>query len=613
MAIILITDATLNEASAVAAPDCSNGPFSSDFRTAAQQKPKNQPIAKLASVAGTPDGISIDLVIASSSAASPGDVEFDAFYLPPSLIIDIAIADNLIKLEKVASISESISVLPTSSGALLLVPIAPRDCRLLLLEPTGAEFAFPEVSARRTMDPNVLSKLVDDLYRRMFPSAPTAIDIIKHGIADPIFKWRFAQAMQKPFTVLVPSDIFPQKPTTPVAKISLSPSLPIYALWQRAIDRFAWPDSLIFLELQARRYWPLLIQISLRSNEIRQPNEVNNDLAALHNMLSEFKTMGELAKKDFASLTKLDVTSLDSFSMVQYMGHLAMLERMIGNDYDLIVSNATAQYKNIYAKLVRSPTLAPSDPFNREKLLKYRSKQHQDDLSLAPLMTSNLDKVITIKSDQIPKGEAYILFKDVRDPITQIDLIQTEIVLALSTESLLNALTSALSANIPGNSCELRYSRGPLVSSVNDGALIVSADVKVQIRACINHDWICFKGWIPRWCNNTIKTDLFEIHDMVSSTLLTVAGEQAIETLNIVKVPYQTSSQISRQIPFKSVNNMSVIKNRITLKKAFFTKIATTNEILWILVADMDPVGLTEALLFRELLKATLTLKDEKI
>lgn len=610
-AAVLLAAAALNCASAAATPNCSNSPLSSEFWTDAQQNLASQPVAKLTSVDGTPAGLSIELVSASAPATDPTYAKYAAFYLPPYLLTDVALADKLFKLEKNPSETEPTPLLPTSPGAILLIPTAPNNCRFILLVPTGSESAFPDASARRTVGADAIPRLVDDLYRRMFPNAPSSKNIVNQGIADPIYKWRFAQAMLKPFTVLVPSDVISHPPATSVVQTSITPTNPDYTLWQMAIGRFAWPDSLRSLDIQTHRVWPLLIQINLRSNEKRSPDAIKNDLAALHNMLVQIKPLGDLAKNDFASLGKLDVSSLDPLAMAQYGAHLATLERVIGNDYDLLVSNATAQYEALYARSVGSPPVSTMEPFDRESLLKYRSKQHQDALSLAPLTTSNLDQLVPSKSDQIPKGNAYIVFKDVRDPLTQSDLIQTEIVLALSTESLLNAASSALSTKIPAESCEIKISHGPLVSSTNNGSLLVSADAHLRVRVCLPHPWVCFKGWVPHWCTNTIKTDLFEIDDKAFAILSTAPGEQAIATSTIINVPFQTTQQITKLIPFKSIDNVGDIKNRFTLKKAYFTKRAGTNEILWILVADMEPVDLTGALTFREILKATLTLKDE--
>lgn len=609
--VIVLAAAALNGSSAAAASICSNSPVSNDLWTDAQQNLASQLVANLTFLDDVPVQASIHIVSTSAPATSPSYDKFAAFYLPPSILTDVALADIFIKMEKDTSITEPISVLPTSPGTLLLISTMPKDCRFLLLVPAGSKSAFPVASAQHTVGANAIPKLIDELYRRMFPSGPTSENIVVQGISDPIYKWRFAQAMQKPFTVLVPPDFFSLPPTTPIAKATNAPNLPDRNLWQMAIGRFAWPDSLRSLDLQTSGYWPLLTQINQRSHDNRAQDAVKNDLSILHNMLSEIKPLGEIAKKDYDSLTKLDVSSLVPFEMAQYGGHLMTLGRVIGNDYDLLVSNATAQYEALYAKSVGSPALTPLEPFNRENLLKYRSKQHRDILSLAPLTTSNLDQLVPKKSNQIPKGDAYIVFKDTRNPITQSDLIQTEIVLALSTESLLNAVSSELSAKIPADSCAWRYNHGPLVGSTNNGSLFVSADVQVQVRTCVTHDWICFKGWTPHWCKNTIKTDLFNIDDRVSAILTTAADEQVIAASTITNIPYQTPELKTKSIAFQPIDSVSGTKIRLTLKKAFFTKRAGTDEILWILVANMEPIGLTEALLLRESLKATLALKDE--
>jgi len=591
--------------------DCTNSPIPKEFWLDAQSNLSEQPEAKLALLQETSANTTIPMLNISESANISEFEKFAAFYLPPSVLIDNTYNEIYKTMAKDSSVKEPISVLQKSTSTILLVSTNPKECKFLLLVPTGSKSTYTEESAQLTIQGSDIEKLVDSLFIRFFPNAPITENIIDHGITDPIYKWRFSKAMQKPFIVNVSSNIFTMQSSKLTAKTNIETNFPSYLTWQTAITRFSWPSSFRSLTDLTQRYWPLYIQILKRSNDDRGQNLTNEDLSILHNLIVELKPLGDVAKEELGILLKMDVTSLSQHEMAQYGEHLMSLERVISNEYDLMISNSIDLYETLYNKSIRAPVMSPLEPFNSENLLKYRSKYHSDTLNLAPLKTNNLKPLTPEGLNENPTGNAYIIFKDFRDPNTQNDLVQVEIIIALSTESLLNKVSTELNAHIPVDTCSLRYNRGPLIYSTDKGSLIASADVQLQVRACITHDWVCFKGWVPHLCHNTIKTDLFKIHDTVSASLNTQAGDQVITTSTAINVPYRGTIQNTKPIPFKKINNFMGLKNRLSLQKTYFTKNVDNNETLWILDIYMEPIDILQAQINREIIKAILNLENE--
>lgn len=548
-----------------------------------------------------------------------GPVRFAGFFMPASLFIDSRL---ILDAEANAASQDSPEDLSSAWG-FLLVPTDIKDCRFLFLAPKELDAVLPVTDYRRqSISTDSASQLLDAVYRRALPNNTPAKNILEEGISDPTAKVQFAEVMGKPLVVYVDrGSLYNESLEHPPA--TKAPIFPPSFLWERSMWQFAWPESLRALYLKADEYWRIYRPLTQKRRNEWTSVTIKSDLKILHEIMISLKPAGELAAKDLVELKNLSENSNLARSIAANYGQqFAMLDREFGNQYTLLADSIENLYGQLYEASLGPRLLNQTEVFDEKKLLSNRPKAADDIWDFKTLKRQGFEKIL--KPDSLPGilgnaaaqvtagGTTYLLFKDSPDPATNELRIQPELVVVLKMQPLLNLATGELNDKIPQGSCSVRYKVDPVKWTVDGGQLAGSANVEVQLWTCITHKWVCFKGWKPHWCKNQITTRLAKHHDVVSTAVRTTAMYQGVSMIVTPKVPYQSYEPIQINKSIAGVTGKWLSVPQLTLRNAYFTKLSGSDEIVWVLSAEMPPMEIGTAAATAEILKAYLDEETSK-
>ena len=572
---------------ASAASSCPSGLLPSSYREDAAQV---KDIKTRASIGLKPGSASVFTVSVLSAPASVTGSRYAAFYMPPSIVESTLRVSVIMDLERAANTTDTLPKLKNTHGSLLLVPLDPNDCSFYFMATPELEPAL-QVGSLRHIDAAAITDLLDGLYRSNWPTGPAVNDIESNGIDDPAAMFQFAVMMQMPIVVSDVADALRKSAPVAANVPADAPGLPETAAWRFETGKFAWPASLKTLESQAAQNMKVIVPIISKPVNQKSRVELEAELPVLHGILSDMQKIGSIAMADMEALKTALPTTADQQTLALQDQMLAVLDRFVVVQFSALVSLATSQYEKTYAKLYEVPKLSAVEPFDASNLLKYAPKGVVTVNKLTTLTTSDLSRFIPKAPKELDAGQAYLVFADYKDPVTQQALLRPEFTIALKGEAFTDTVNALLLQKIPSNSCERRIDHAPIKWDVDRGSLVGSMDARVELWACVRHTWVCFKSWKPKFCKNEIKTFILKTHGTVKITVTAFPKPEGISLLYTSDVPYVGPSTNETLIPLDiSTLNDGKTDMQWRLTQAFFTQRAGNSNLVAVMLGTAPPL-----------------------
>ncbi|EJL89747.1 hypothetical protein PMI16_01939 [Herbaspirillum sp. CF444] len=595
----------MGPATAIAADPCAGSLLPASYRQEAARVKDAKISAAVSDAAGTSSSFAVDVM---NVPAAPSGNRYAAFYMPPSLA-----ASAILGIEKAAVASGVEPDLKNTHGALLLVPLTPSDCRFFVLATPGWDGSMRVGTALRRIDADALTRFLDDLFRVNWPAAPAVKDIEANGMDSTKYAAQFATLMQMPVVVSDAANVLDRSAPVIVTESNALPLLPESAIWRLETSKFAWPASLKALVSRADAFMPDFTRIISEPLSQKSKTQLEADLSTLHEILISMQTMGDLAMADLTVLKAELPPKADDQTKAIYGQLLAVLDRMAVAQYSSLVSAATSQYEQTYAKLYEVPKPNALAPFDASKLVGYYPKGVATKDKLTTLTLSDMSKLIPKAPKEVDGGQAYMAFTDYKDPVTQTAQIRPEFTMVFKSDALIASAQAELLGKIPANNCERRIQHDPIQWSSDKGSLLGTMDVRLELWTCIKHVWVCFKAWTPRICKNEIKIPYLKTHGTIRLTATAMPRTDGIALNYLSDVPYVGTEMGSRLVPLDTTKLRDGSLGALwTLNQIYFTTRSGSGELLVVVLGNAPALDGDVANIAWENIKNSLTNKGVK-
>lgn len=487
------------------------------------------------------------------TTSNAGSTVFTAVIVPPSVsdsTVRLDLPKKLLPDTRPLPWIESDSYVKSSlgkQGAIILVnkndlSVCKENPQIIYVVPNQSGTIDPDLSGHNiTVEKEDFQKILLDVfmaggdYLVQSESLDTLFDVDRNGTT--FFTRRLM--LSGPVEVSLPRTML-NKITdgTSIGNSKSFLSFPLYSEWKHAIDRLAlFPELLRLRDASATELPYYLNKRAAIDDRIAQgkaePDELKDALAMTEKFLVDMTPVSALANSAYNSEKSFMIASMGktplnqrNFSRLMDEGtELALIEREIGN-FDLFLISARSDYEKLYALVHKTPLITFDNglDFTTIRNSSLESVSESCKLPVQEYKTKKISTKVQNKTLSL-SGKLFVIYRNFKDPIEGLNLVRPHFLWAADASALHQLHKDIVSESIPSSSCRNRYgTENSFITKSNNNAIEGSSNVKYEKWICEDHVWVCFKGWIPQTCTNTIKTRVYSVDTPLSFYLLASLG-----------------------------------------------------------------------------------------